>query len=83
MNNCQCGQPVRLRATRMTINRKAGVYHYIEHVMTADDCKIPNAYSCYMSKPYPKKDSEHAYHGLIKTWNNDNQNKDTTNDPTR
>jgi len=65
MENCICGKGVRLRGNRMRINRKNGVYHYIEHMDGTKVCP-PGDWNCIALKPY-KTPSESD--SLIKKWN--------------
>ncbi len=59
------GKPVRLSATRITVNRKRGVAHAIVYLgggMPEGD------WSCAMMKPYPKNESERPSRQMMQRW---------------
>ena len=67
MKDCTCGQPVRLRASRISVNRRRGVVHWIEHMDGTKVC-VPGEWSCAAIKPYPKRDADHEYAKLTARW---------------
>lgn len=53
LNPCiQCGCDVRLRASRMSYNRKRGVVHYLEHDNHFQPCDAVKGFTSTMFKPY-------------------------------
>ena len=68
MTDCPCGKPVRLRATRITVNRKSGVAHWIEHT-DGSPMHEGEDWSCAMLKPYPKQESERPRAKMVERWN--------------
>ena len=68
MTNCHCGTPVRLRVIRVSVNRKRGVAHWIEHEDGTAACGAPNEWSCVALKPYPKDESQREYAKLKARW---------------
>lgn len=72
MKPCSCGQPVRLRAQRITVNRRRGVRHWIEHLL-ADSPKrggvcVPGDWATVMLKPYPKAEADRPRVAMIQRW---------------
>lgn len=61
---CSCGKGVRLRAFRISVNRKRGVAHYLEHLDGTRPC-IPGEWSCSALKPYPKDEAQSEWRKLI------------------
>lgn len=70
MKDCACGKPVGLRAIQVTLNRKRGVMHYIEHAdgtpLHTRDSEVE--WSCMMFKPYPKAGADRPYVQMIARW---------------
>jgi hypothetical protein len=67
MNNCNCGKPVRLRGLKVSIDRKKGINHWIEHMdgsRFSDGCTDSVTESLEM-KPYPKVP---AWDRMIAAW---------------
>ena len=56
---------MRLRAMRLTPNRKRGVTHYLAHVGHTT-CSAAVDYHCQMVKPYP---TPRPYEVMIERWN--------------
>ena len=67
MKNCSCGKEVRLRAYKISINRKRGVGHYIEHMDGTPVC-VEGSWSCAALKPYPKIESERESRKMMSKW---------------
>ncbi len=67
MKNCTCGKAVRLRAVKISFNRKRGVSHWIEHMDGSSVC-IAGDWTCAAFKPYAKVESERPYWQLIARW---------------
>ena len=65
MIDCKCGKPVRLGAEHMTLNRKRGVYHYINHMDGTRACG--EQWDCVMLKPYPP-DPEKPRIKMVARW---------------
>jgi hypothetical protein len=69
---CLCGNPIRLRAFKISINRKRGVEHHLDHAVTSDasarECKVPHAYYCSMMKPYPKAEQDAPWFKMLAAW---------------
>ena len=62
-----CNGTVRLGATRVTVNRKRGVAHYIEHHdRNTNVCEGTKGWSVVMFKPYPKTDA--PYIEMMRRW---------------
>jgi hypothetical protein len=68
MTNCTCGKPVRMGAYRITVNRKRGVCHYIEHAGEGTKPCIGGDWGCAMLKPYPKNDADKPWKKLLARW---------------
>lgn len=67
MKDCPCGKPVRLGAFRITVNRKRGIAHYIEH-MDGSRCENTKKWTCSMMNPYLKEPNR-PMDLLIASWN--------------
>lgn len=70
MKDCQCGKPVKLRAFRITIDRKPGVANYIEHTDGSSDCAFlkRGKWDCVSMKPYAKREEDKPSFQLLKRW---------------
>lgn len=73
LNPCRCGRAVRLRAMKVTIDRRRGVGHWIEHVDGTDvgtpSCTTASKpFHCVELKPYPKATKDQASSKLIERW---------------
>ena len=66
MNDCECGKPVRLGATRITLNRKRGVAHAILHQDGTAACH--GEWVCIALKPYCKDIEQREYAKLVRRW---------------
>lgn len=67
LNDCLCGKPVRLGATRIRVSRQNGVYHYIAH---ADGSPMhEKGWDCAAMKPYPKSEADQPWRQLVARWN--------------
>lgn len=77
---CACGEPVRLGAFKITLNRKRGVSHYISHRRGGkfgDACTpsvdagggVGRDFICAMMKPYPKRDEDKPWVKMMLDWN--------------
>ena len=67
MTNCPCGQPVRLSAVRISVNRKRGVAHAILHCNNGTPA-CGDSWTCAALKPYPKDEAEREYAKLKARW---------------
>ena len=67
MKDCVCGKPVRLSATRITVNRRRGVAHAIVHMNGGSVC-ISGDWTCAAMKPYPKNEDERESRKLMSRW---------------
>lgn len=67
MTDCICGLPVRLGASRITVNRKRGVYHYIAHLNSGTPA-CGGDWTCAALKPYPKDESQRESRKLVARW---------------
>ena len=67
MKDCICGKPVRLRVMRVTVNRKNGITHWIEHMDSSNPC-LDGDWSCVAFKPYPKAKQDKPFHKLKTDW---------------
>jgi hypothetical protein len=66
MNDCVCGKPVVLRVARISVNRRRGVAHWIEH---ADGTPMHGlGWECAALKPYPKNEADKPYRKLLDRW---------------
>ncbi len=74
MKDCPtCGKPVWLRATNVTVNRRAGVAHWLEH---QDGTPMhERGWDTLMLKPYPKAKADRASQQMIARWNDDTDEK--------
>lgn len=71
LNNCKkCGNPVRLRGYHITLNRKRGVAHYIEHM--DGSAMHSREWDCIALKPYLAREEDRPSSQLIKRWNEAN-----------
>lgn len=69
MNPCvKCNGEVRLGATRIRVNHKNGVHHYIAHKKAASGCQATQPYSTMMFKPYPKSDADKPWFKMRAEW---------------
>jgi hypothetical protein len=68
--DCKCGKPVRLGAHRITVDRKRGVYHYINHTDGTRACG--DGWDCIAVKPYPKIEADKPYAKLVARWEQSN-----------
>ena len=66
---CSCGKDVRIRAMKVTFNRKRGICHYLQHSDFTPVCD-PGEWSAIMFKPYPKDENERPKLKMYKEWNN-------------
>lgn len=62
---CTCGREVRLRVMRISVNRKRGVTHWLEHMDGTKPC-IDGDWSCAALKPYPKNDEDSEWRKLVR-----------------
>lgn len=62
--NCPCGKGVRLRGHRLSVNRRRGVAHYLEHVDGTPPC-VDGDWDCVSFKPYPKNEADQEWSKLI------------------
>lgn len=71
MNDCrQCGQPVRLGAVRVTINRKRGVEHYVAH---RDGSPMHGgSWVTVAFKPYPVRQEDKPWCQMLARWDAEN-----------
>ena len=68
LKNCPaCGKPVRLGATKIRVNRKPGVAHYIAH--TDGSPMHANGWDCAAMKPYPVRAEDKPWAQLCARWN--------------
>jgi len=68
LRDCSCGKPVRLSASRVTVNRKRGVWHGIVHIGDSSmACDGP--WDCVALKPYCKDETQREYAKLMRRWN--------------
>ena len=67
MSPCECGKDVALRARRISVNRRHGVAHWIEHGDGSTVCPA-GAWSCVALKPYPKDSAHREYAKLLARW---------------
>ncbi len=67
MKNCTCGKAVRLRAVAISVNRRRGVSHWIEHMDGSKVC-LAGDWGCAALKPYAKVESERPSRQLIARW---------------
>jgi len=51
MNKCPCGKEARLRGCKITVNRRRGITHWIEHMDGTKVCP-PGEWSSAEMKPY-------------------------------
>jgi hypothetical protein len=58
-------------ATRLRVNGKIGVSHYIDHAQSTD-CTATNGFICAALKPYPKLDDDKEWFKLRERWNKAN-----------
>jgi recombinational DNA repair protein (RecF pathway) len=63
-----CGGAMRLGTQRISVNRKRGVIHCIEH-MLPKGCRANEGLCVVMLKPYPKRDEDKDSFKLIQQWN--------------
>ena len=66
MSPCSCGQAVRLRAMRVSLGRRRGVAHWIEHEDSSPACNGP--WQCAALKPYVKDETQREYAKLKRRW---------------
>jgi hypothetical protein len=72
INPCRaCGATMRVGGNRISVNRKQGVMHYIDHMLVAS-CGSDKSFSCSMMKPYPTVDKEKPLFRMIEKWNLEN-----------
>lgn len=67
MKDCTCGRNVRLRANIISVNRKRGVAHWIEHMDGTRVCVLGD-WGCAALKPYAKVESERPSRKLVALW---------------
>ena len=65
----KCGRQMRMGAGHLTVNRKRGVYHYLDHRGIGPRCDAAADCGSIMLKPYPKIDSERPWYKMIERWN--------------
>lgn len=68
LKNCPaCGKPVRLGATKIRVDRKPGVAHYIAHM---DGSPMHDkGWDCAALKPYPAREEDKPWAQLCARWN--------------
>lgn len=66
MTDCHCGRAVRLRVVRISINRRRGVSHWIEHIDGTPACGGP--WDCAALKPYPRDEAQRESAKLRQRW---------------
>jgi len=68
LKNCpSCGKPVRLGATKIRVDRKPGVAHYIAHM---DGSPMHDkGWDCAALKPYPAREEDKPWAQLCARWN--------------
>jgi len=71
MINCRCGKAVRLGATKIRVNRRPGIFHYIEHMDGTQACNGP--WDSIAVKPYPQADESKAWFALRMRWESYNR----------
>lgn len=77
INPCvQCGCDVRLRVMRVTVNRKRGVSHYLEHDNHFQPCDAVTGFACSMLKPYPPTGKQPC-DAMLARWNAKNPPTET------
>ena len=64
---CPCGKTVRLRGYRISVNRRRGVAHFLEHPDGTPPC-IDGEWTCAAFKPYPKDTEESEWRRLLARW---------------
>ena len=69
LNPCDCGKKVRIRAMRISLNRKQGVTHWLEHDDFTPVC-VSGEWSAAMFKPYPKNEADKPKAAMFAKWNN-------------
>jgi hypothetical protein len=67
MTNCTCGRFVRLRAVKISVNRKRGVSHWIEHMDGTNVC-VAGDWTCAALKPYAKVENDRPSRQLVARW---------------
>ena len=65
---CSCGKEVTLRVTRISVNRKCGVTHWIQHVDGTKPC-VHGDWSSAALKPYHRDETQRPYALLMAKWN--------------
>jgi len=65
---CVCGKQIRVRAMPISLNRKRGVTHWLEHDDFTSVC-IPGEWSSAMLKPYPKNPDDRPKVKMFADWN--------------
>lgn len=69
MKDCPvCLKPVRLGASRIRVNRKQGVFHYIAHTDDSPFCLPRIDWSTVMLKPYPKNEADKPRVHMVQRW---------------
>jgi hypothetical protein len=69
MRDCPlCGNPVRLGAQKIRVNRKQGVYHYIAHLGSGRPPCVPGEWSTVMLKPYPVREEDKPRFQMVERW---------------
>lgn len=64
---CPCGKPIRLGGSRVTVQRKRGVFHYIDHA-DCSPCQHTKGWSTIMMKPYPARNEDKAWFKMLAAW---------------